>query len=100
MTCLAREGCDAALQQLVEIEDDLFAVTSGECDARAFVKIIGIEVIARLKACGARLEVRFLRRQVGDSLSKRSLLSLQINVRNQALAAGDGVRTKVQDRCP
>src|SRR5690606_1943122 len=100
MTWLARKLCDAALQQRsVQVEHDLIAVAGGERDAGAFVEIVAIEMLARLQASGAGLQLRFLFRQFGDPLFERALLGLQVDVRHEALTARDGLRAEIKDRC-
>jgi len=80
----------------IEREYEFVSVAGSERDAGAFVEVIEIECF-RAQARSAGFEPRTLLFQFTDALFELALLGLQIDVRDEALAAGHGVRAQVKN---
>jgi hypothetical protein len=83
--------------RLVQVEDDLVAIAGGERDASALFEVVAVEMVAGLEARCASLELSFFGCQFGDALLEHALLRLQVDVRHQALTAGDGLRAEIKN---
>jgi hypothetical protein len=98
-----REGCKASkrapafrLRSGIEREDKFFGVARREGDAGAFVEVIQIEGVGtQTRGAGFELGVFFVER--GNALFERALLGLQLDVRDEALAARHGVCAEIKN---